>query len=84
MIDPNVQTFQVLLEVAGERERQRVKWGNQHDDAEHTMHDWAGFIRRRTSELCGGGQARERELWLEIAALAVAAMESYDRKRAQP
>lgn len=74
----------VLMEVADERERQDEKWGGpDHDDQHHTrafigfIDNYAGAARLAVnkSEL---SEARRR--LIQVAALAVAAVESLDRK----
>lgn len=61
-------------EIRAERERQDAKWGGPEHDDQHTAHDWWWFIRERI------GQRRE-QAFIEVAALAVAAVESIRRKR---
>jgi hypothetical protein len=70
----------VLADVARERDYQDRQWaGAEHDDA-HTDNDWWQYIcyqyvhRMRSSP---------RERFIKIAALAVAAVESIDRKNAK-
>ena len=70
----------ILREVKLERGRQDEKWGGpSHDDA-HTVGDWARFIGQRVNELHSIPSAqRQRELLIEVAALAIAATEALDR-----
>jgi hypothetical protein len=76
------KTDHVLVEVAGERVRQNEKWGPAHDDA-HTPNEWVQLIHDYASwarVMNGMGNiAKERERLIQVAALAVAAVESMDR-----
>ena len=75
-------------EVMAERARQDAKWGGPAHDDEHNPDEWAEFIEDRTREFAKGFESlerqttpeRRRELLVEIAALAIAAVESHDRK----
>ena len=74
---------QALLDVAAERQRQDAKWGGpEHDDGHHAG-DWHRFVSLRLARvpvLASNGNAAEvRRMWVQIAALAVAAAESIDR-----
>ena len=76
---------EIFKEIMGERERQDHQWGGPPHDDRHSPCDWAAYIDKQLS-------AAENE-WLEkrnlglfsermrkIAALAVAAIQSIDRK----
>jgi hypothetical protein len=68
----------VLADVSAERDAQDAKWGgNDHDD-DHVQSDWLHYIREHTNraEVC----ADFRRQMVRVAALAVAAIESYDRE----
>ena len=65
----------VLKEVAAERARQDAKWGGPSHDDQHTAHDWWWFIHERLGQ-------RSEQAFIEVAALAVAAVESNRRKQA--
>lgn len=72
----------ILEEVAAERTRQDKRWGGpEHDDA-LDLYCWENSIQRRlyVAISCDGGDWR-REM-IKVAALAVAAVESLDRKAA--
>jgi len=77
-------TTDVLTEVAGERSRHVLDygWTAEHDDA-ITPAGWAYLLQRRSTELgnpfAGGDDDDPRRLLLEIAAIAVAGIESIDR-----
>lgn len=71
----------VLDEVAAERVRQDAKWGGPAHDDTHTLFEWWGFIRRRmVGRAVPDGKALERRDMIQVAALAVACVESMDRK----
>jgi hypothetical protein len=90
-------TDQVLKEVRAERARQFAEWGwhrpdgwdgdkvgHAHDDG-HVPGDWTRFVVRhlgRAEQAIEGDEpGRWRDQMLRVAALAVAAVESHDRKR---
>jgi hypothetical protein len=77
--DQALMTEKVLKLVADERSRQREKWGNEHDDNEHTPEDWNWLISRYNGRALNGDEDFQH-LMIQVAALAVAAFESYDRK----
>ena len=76
-----------LTDVATERRRQDARWGGAaHDDAQ-PMETFIGLIRdyaawARVAFRAGGGIGEARERLIETAALAVAAVESLDRRHA--
>lgn len=69
----------VLNEVKVERVRQDLKWGGPTHDDTHGQTDWLDFIYVRTRD---DTPAPYRKRMLQIAALAVAAIEAEDRKTA--
>lgn len=74
----------VLLEVLKERERQVGKWDGVFDDADWLPGDWYSMIEdyngwaRRMA--CMGSKDKARNRYIQIAALAVAAVEALDKK----
>lgn len=75
----------VLNEVAAERSRQNQKWGGPTaDDARKTPEDWCLDIDAYNTWACQmhrmGSPEKYRRRMIQIAALAVAAVESFDRK----
>jgi hypothetical protein len=68
-------------EIKTERARQDGLWGGPEHDDQRTAEDWCHSIYLRTSqmEIRSLPIKRQRELFLHIAALAVAAMEQIDR-----
>lgn len=79
-----LRLHRVLLEVAQERERQDLKWGGpSHDDHHDTsdfvqlIQDYAGWARTMAGM---GSVEKTRRRLVQVAALAVAAVESLDRR----
>lgn len=81
------ELIDVLIEVCGERVRQDKKWGGPDHDDNHATLDFLGFIMSRVEtasdrELTNNhDKLIDRKELIEIAALAVAAVESIDRKK---
>lgn len=72
----------VIDDLLRERQRQDSMWGGPTHDDEHPLVEWVGLISNRVSALTNPHPA-ERELLLEIAALAVARIESFDRQQSR-
>lgn len=74
----------VLREVGAERRRQDAKWGGSANDDQWDASDWHEMIAdynawaRRMATMGSFDKARNR--YVQIAALAVAAVEAIDRK----
>lgn len=77
-----VTTTRALRDVLHERIRQHLRLFRAEGDDLHTMERWATLIAKQLGE---GVESREhdrqRQQLLRAAALAVAAVESFDRKR---
>lgn len=73
----------VVQEVIQERHRQNTTWGVAHDD-QHDNITWGMLFEDRVHQMVSypppNSVSRDRRLLIEIAALAVAAVESIDRK----
>jgi hypothetical protein len=74
----------VLNEVAAERGRQDARWGGKNHDDWHTtaefaqwIQDYAGWARMKSLQM---ERAQARRRLIQVAALAVAAIESMDRR----
>jgi hypothetical protein len=69
-------------DIRAERERQDKQWGGPAHDDEHTTGDFIGYVQRQCNlaSLQLGEPAVSRSRFVKIAALAVAAIESIDRK----
>lgn len=74
----------ILIEVRDERDRQDKKWGGPEHDDKHTIaefvqwiKDYAGWARMMASML---SYDKARKRLIQIAAMAVAAVELIDRK----
>lgn len=70
----------VLQEVVSERAAQDEEWGGPSHDDTHTQFHWTKFIREHADRSVRG-QARDdfRQQMIRVAALAVAAVQSFDR-----
>ena len=73
----------IYEEISKERRRQDRTWGgNRHDD-DHEPHEWAGFINHQSLmglKAIGSSDPDEyRRRMVNVAALAVAAIEAHDR-----
>jgi len=81
---PKLNNHQVVLEVVDELERQIEKWGGPDNDDLFTPLDWHEMIAdyngwaRRMAAMGSPDKARRR--YIQIAALAVSAVEALDRK----
>jgi hypothetical protein len=79
--------LELLAELAAERTRQDEKWGGaQVDDARKTPEDWCLDIEAYNTWACQmhrmGSPEKYRRRMLQVAALALAACESFDRQAA--
>lgn len=80
-------TQTVLQEVAAERDYQNNKWGTSFDD-KNTAYNWFGYIAAYGSRnLTGTPEDKFNEAFrtdmLKVAALAVAAVEAFDRTKGE-
>ena len=79
-----MNTSDVLSEVARERERQDAKWGGPDHDNQLSPNDWHDVIAdynawaRRMA--CLGSPEKANRRYIQIAALAVAAVQAIDRQ----
>ena len=70
----------VYDEIRQERKAQDKKWGGAAHDDVHTQFDWCEFIRHHTNRAVGGRKKDDyRKQMIRVAALAVAAVQSFDR-----
>lgn len=78
----------LLEEVARERNRQDTKWGGVRHDENLSPHDWFELIddynawARRMALMRSRTKARKR--YIQVAALALAAIEALDRGITEP
>lgn len=72
----------ILTEIAAERVRQDMKWGGPEHDDTHTHTDWLNLIDKRLAPPASHRTpaVEYRRAMIEIAALAIAAVASFDRK----
>jgi hypothetical protein len=79
----NMPREQIFSEIEAERIRQDSQWGGaQHDDT-HSVENWSEYIDKQTyyANECGDSDlADARQRFVKAAALAVAAIESIDRR----
>jgi hypothetical protein len=69
-------------DVSVERNRQDDQWGGPSHDDKHSVWDWARFITKPLNRLILS-MACPRDCLVKIAALAIAGIESIDRKAAE-
>lgn len=69
----------IIEEIRAERAAQDAQWGGPEHDDTHGPDEFAGFIEGQLSKCQYGRGPNARERFIKIAALAVAAVESYDR-----
>lgn len=79
--DDRTATARVLNDVKMEREVQRSVWGNAHDDG-HASGDFASLVKGYANRVDGDDERYDRARFVEVAALAVAAIERIDRRGA--
>ena len=74
----------IFHEIDREREHQDKKWGHDFDD-KNTVNDWTAYIARYSSNASFTNYGEcQREALLKTAALAVAAIEAFDRNDGFP
>jgi quinol monooxygenase YgiN len=73
---------EVYKDIIDERVRQDKQWGGADHDDEHLPRDWTMFIEQYTSEAWDKHDDPDayRKAMVKVAALAIAAIESTDRK----
>lgn len=73
----------VIEEVGAERRRQDAKWGGPANDDAHSPQEWADILYRLIEEAEDASRDDNdrdyRRVMVEIAAVAVAAVERHDR-----
>lgn len=82
-INHHYEKGEVFYEVECERQRQDTIWGGPIHDDTHTQSDWVKFIETRLFVLQIDKDITykyARKMYIEIAALCVAAIESLDRE----
>lgn len=73
----------ILQDIRDERQAQDGKWGGPAHDDTHPSDEWCKFIADRLCVVVGPIHPKQkRRIWIEIAALAVAAAESLERREA--
>jgi hypothetical protein len=81
----NEAQHRIVAEVIGERERQDAQWGGPEHDDRHLANDWVAIIVRHLGLAADDAAATDPERFrrqlVRVAAVAVAALESFDRTR---
>lgn len=77
----------MIDDVLSERNRQDAKWGGIEHDITHSPNDWAAYVVRHLGRATIGAEIQDgreyRKRLVEVAALAVAAIEAYDVRQAR-
>ena len=76
----------ILDEVRNERMVQDEKWGGDRFDDLHSISDWVALLTRHTGLAVNDGVTptdRFRKQMIRVAALSIAAVESFDRKQSK-
>lgn len=68
----------VVKEILDERDRQDALWGGPTHDDGHTQNEWLSFIQLYVDK--ADDPALFRKELVRVAALAVAAIQAYDRR----
>lgn len=76
---------QVISDVEDERLHQEDRWGVVNDDC-NTIEDWCVYMSKYTLKASRSepNSATQRRRLIQVATLAVAAVESFDRNRGFP
>lgn len=76
---------QVISDIEDERLRQEDQWGVVNDDR-NTLNDWLVYVQKFSlkSSRAQPNSPVQRKRLVQVAALAVAAIESFDRNRGFP
>ncbi len=76
----------IFAEINAERQYQEDKWGNDNDDKLNTPFHWVTWVTQELTRFTNGTWnppvANFRKAMVKTAAVAVAAIESVDRKSA--
>lgn len=74
----------IFNEIENERKYQEAKWGNETDDTLNTQFHWVTWIVQEVTRFTNGTwnppMTNFRKAMIKTAAVAVAAVESIDRK----
>lgn len=69
----------ILEEIKAERAAQDAKWGGAEHDDEHSMADFVFFMDEQLRKCEYGNNTETRARLVKVAALCVAAIQSFDR-----
>jgi hypothetical protein len=71
----------IINEITAERVNQDIEWGGSEHDDKHDWFDWRQFLyKQMTNASMAYKEEQRRACLIKIAALAMAAVESMDRK----
>lgn len=73
-------TDRIIAEIKAERAAQDAQWGGHEHDDQHGIEAFAEFIDGQLTKCAHGRGLDSRQRFIKIAALALAAVESHDRK----
>lgn len=78
----NPTQLDLFAEVTKERIVQDAQWGGPTTDDKRDWYEWRSIFYRQLTLLSmdAGDHARQRQRYVKIAAIAIAALESHDRK----
>jgi hypothetical protein len=80
--EQNTVLRSLFEEIRAEREAQDAEWGGTAHDDTHTQFDWWDFIKQHNDRSIRGQKRDDyRKQLIRIAALAVAAVQAFDRKK---
>lgn len=71
-------SLKALEDVIIERRKQDSQWGGPSHDDQHPIEHWMGYLLHQLDRI--RHQHKDRDALIKIAALAIAAVESLDRK----
>ena len=82
--NPATDHFELIAELFDMRLRQDTQWGGAEHDDEHDISEWLAFITKQTGyghrAVALNDLEGLRSRYVKIAALAMAAIQSFDRK----
>jgi hypothetical protein len=88
LAEKSLSQGRIVVDIIMERKRQDEKWGGAAHDKQHTVSDWVRFIHEHASKANEaaslGDIQRAQARLVEVAALAVAALEMLGQIEAYP
>lgn len=79
-------TKEIWSDIERERDRQDAQWGGPDHDAQHDAFDWCNYVHKQlglinTEATVDRGAHTFRARMVKVAALAIASIEAYDRRK---